>query len=75
MLKIQTEQSYLHLLLPNLTNFKVWDFKVGLFWEEIIEILFKIFFVSSFDKEKIFSEIKNEKIKVFISWKILLYLL
>lgn len=46
-----------------------------LFWEEIIEILFKIFFVSSFDKEKIFSEIKNEKIKVFISWKIFLYLL
>lgn len=49
---------------------------MGLFWEEIIEILFKIsFFVSSFDKEKIFSEIKNEKIKVFISWKIFLYLL
>lgn len=48
---------------------------MGLFWEEIIEILFKIFFVSNFDKEKIFLEIKNEKIKVFISWKILLYLL
>lgn len=34
--------------------------ELKLFWKEVKEmILFKIFFVSSFDKEKIFLEIKN----------------